>query len=308
MSTKQKAYIALAATSIIWGTTWVAMKFGVTTMPPLQLAAIRQLIGGSTILLFFLLKRQALPSKKQFGQLFFLSIFTFVLANGFSTWSLKFIPSGLGALIGALYPLSVVLIEYFFFHNKNINSSAIFGILLGIGGIVLVFYENAFHVHPEGYAVGIILAVIAMLSWSYSSITISRQKVKVNPYYAMGWQMLFGSVMMYVLSIFSGNNIPIAAIPFTSWLSIAYLVVLGSIIAMIAFIYSMKHLPTSVASLYAYINPIVAMIIGSFLLDEKITLNLIIGSIITLSGVYLVNRAMKKSTVTVDLPTDTDAV
>jgi drug/metabolite transporter (DMT)-like permease len=308
MTTRQNAYIALAATSLIWGTTWVAMKLGVTTMPPLQLAAIRQLIGGGIIVLFFLLKRENMPSKKQFGQLFFLSIFTFVLANGFSTWSLKFIPSGLGALIGALYPLSVVLMEYFFYHNKNINSSAILGIFLGIGGIVLVFYENAFHVHPEGYAFGIILAVIAMLSWSYSSITIARQKVKINPYYAMGWQMLFGSIMMYVISLFSGNNIAITAIPTTSWLAIVYLVVFGSITAMVAFIYSMKHLPTSIASLYAYINPIVAMIIGSFMLDEKITLNLIVGSIITLTGVYLVNRAMKKKKVEEVLPSDVDAV
>jgi len=308
MNTKQNAYIALAATSIIWGTTWVAMKLGVTTMPPLQLAAIRQFIGGIIILLFFLVKREQLPNAQQVKQLFFLSIFTFVLANGFSTWSLRFIPSGLGALIGALYPLSVVLMEYFFYNNKNINLLTVIGILLGIGGIVLVFYENAFHVHPEGYAFGIILAVIAMLSWSYSSITIARQKVKVNPYYGMGWQMVFGSAMMYVMSLFSGQNIAISAIPMVSWLSIAYLVVFGSITAMVAFIYSMKHLPASIASLYAYINPIIAMLIGSFMLDEKITINLIIGSIITLTGVYLVNKAMKKNKPEVALPTDADAV
>ncbi len=106
MNSKQKAYLALCVTSIVWGTTWVAMKFGVTGMPALQLAAIRQFIGGALFISFFMLvRKQPLPTKKQLKQLFFLSIFTFVFANGFSTWSLQYIPSGLGALIGALYPL-----------------------------------------------------------------------------------------------------------------------------------------------------------------------------------------------------------
>ena len=294
MNSKDKAYIALAATSIIWGTTWVAMKFGVTKMPPLQLATVRQLIGGSIFVIFFLIKKEPLPTKKQFFQIFILSLFTFVFANGFSTWSLKYIPSGLGALIGALYPLCVVLIEYFFYKNKNINSLTVIGILLGIIGIGFVFYENAFYTHPEGYLFGLLLAIIAMLSWSYSTIMISKGKLKVNPYFGMGWQMLFGSVVMFLLSLAVGNNIPWADVPAASWATIAYLVGAGSIVAIVAFIYSMKHLPPAIASLYAYINPIIAILIGTVLLDEKITVNLIVGTIITLIGVYLVNRAMKK--------------
>ncbi len=294
MNSKQKAYIALAATSLIWGTTWVAMKFGVSKMPALELAAIRQFIGGSIFVVFFLLKKEKLPTKKQFIQLFVLSILMFVFANGLSTWSLTFIPSGLGALIGALYPLSVVIIEYFFFNNKNINGLTLLGILLGITGIGVVFYENAFHHHPTGYLFGITLAIIAMLSWSYSTIMIAREKVKVNPYFGMGWQMLFGSVMMFIMSLLSGKNIPIQAIPVSAWFAIAYLIIAGSVIAIVAFIYSMKYLPPAIASLYAYINPIVAILIGTIWLNEKLTMYIIIGSLITLIGVFLVNKALKK--------------
>ena len=144
-STKNKAYIALCTTSIIWGTTWVAMKYAVKGIPPFQLAAIRHITSGSIFVLFFLLfKKESLPTPQQFKKLLFLGTLSFVMANALSTWSLKYISSGLGALIGALYPLSVVLIEYFFYHNKNINKITIVGIALGIGGIVLVFYNNAF--------------------------------------------------------------------------------------------------------------------------------------------------------------------
>lgn len=295
MNSKQKAYLALCVTSIVWGTTWVAMKFGVTGMPALQLAAIRQFIGGALFISFFMLvRKQPLPTKKQLKQLFFLSIFTFVFANGFSTWSLQYIPSGLGALIGALYPLCVVLIEYFFYNNKNINLAAVIGILLGIVGIGVVFYESAFGTKTDGYFIGLLLAGIATISWSYSTISISKQKVNINPYFGLGWQMLFGSCLMFIISYGSGSYIQISAIPTASWAAIAYLTFAGSIIAFVAFIYSMKHLPVALASIYAYINPIIAISIGTFLLNEHITLRLVIGTIITLIGVYLVNKAMKK--------------
>ena len=94
----------------------------------------------------------------------------------------------------------------------------------------------------------------------------------------------------------TGDVIPFAQIPLETWGTLAYMVVAGSIIAFIAFIYSMKHLEPGIAALYAYINPIVAILVGSLLVDEKLTINILIGSAITLLGVYLVNRSLKAAT------------
>ncbi len=293
-TSNHKAYIALAATSLIWGTTWVAMKFGLKGLPPLELASIRQFIAGNIFIIFFLFKKESIPTLQQFKKLFFLAILTFVLANAVSTWSLKFISSGLGALIGALYPLSVVIIEFFFFKNKSINYLTVIGILLGICGIVFVFYDNAFGVHPKGYFFGICLAIIAMLAWSVSSILISRKYIQINPYFGMGWQMLISSIIVGIFSISSEEIVAISDISFSTWMAITYLIIAGSIIAIVAFIYSLKHLNPAIAVLYAYINPIIAMITGSILLNEKLTAIIIIGSLITLTGVYLVNFSMKK--------------
>ncbi len=293
-TSNHKAYIALAATSLIWGTTWVAMKFGLKGLPPLELASIRQFIAGNIFIIFFLFKKESIPTLQQFKKLFFLAILTFVLANAVSTWSLKFISSGLGALIGALYPLSVVIIEFFFFKNKSINYLTVIGILLGICGIVFVFYDNAFGVHPKGYIFGICLAIIAMLAWSVSSILISRKYIQINPYFGMGWQMLISSIIVGIFSISSEEIVAISDISFSTWMAITYLIIAGSIIAIVAFIYSLKHLNPAIAVLYAYINPIIAMITGSILLNEKLTAIIIIGSLITLTGVYLVNFSMKK--------------
>ena len=93
---------------------------------------------------------------------------------------------------------------------------------------------------------------------------------------------------------FTNNDIPLSDVPLKTWGAIAYLIIMGSVLAFAAFIYSIKYLPTAIASLYAYINPIIAMIVGSILLDEPFTLNLLFGAVITLVGVYIVNYSVKK--------------
>lgn len=294
MTHKQKAYIALAATSILWGTSWVASRIAVQGgVPGLQVAAIRQFIGGMLFVVFFLLKGEKLPTPKQMLWLAGMSILLFVVANGFSTAALRYIPSGLGALIAALYPLSVVVIEKIVFRNNRITPITFLGMLLGIGGIAIVFYENAFQEQPDGYGYGILLSVAAMLSWSVGTIIIARNKVKINAYNATGWQMLLSSFFLFIMS-YSGETIPLKDIPTATWLSITYLVLASSVVAFVAFIYTMKHLEPAIASLYAYINPIVAMLVGTFLINEQLTLHIIIGSIITLIGVFMVNKSLKK--------------
>jgi len=150
-STKQKAYIALTATSIIWGTTWVASKFAVLNAPPLEVSAIRQFVAGLIYIVFFTLKGQPLPSKKQWPTLLVMSFFLLIIANGFATWSMKYLSSGLAALIAALYPLFVVIIEMFFFKTKNTIATFI-GLILGLAGICVVFYDNAFHHNSGDYS------------------------------------------------------------------------------------------------------------------------------------------------------------
>ncbi|TDO26643.1 EamA family transporter [Sediminibacterium goheungense] len=295
MTTRQKAYIGLAATSIIWGTSWVASKIAVKGgVPGLEVAAIRQFMGGALFVSFFLIRGEKLPTGKQMLWLAGMGSLLFVIANGFATVALRYIPSGLAALIAALYPLSVVIIERLFFRNTKITWVTFTGLLLGISGIGIVFYDNAFHNQTEGYILGLILSLIAMLSWSVGTIIIARNKVKINAYNATGWQMLLASFLLMIMTLVSGDTVPLSAVPASTWMAIAYLVFVSSIVAFVAFIYTMKHLEPAIAALYAYINPIVAILTGSVLMNEKLTIDILIGSAITLAGVFLVNRSLKK--------------
>lgn len=293
---KAGGYLALSITSICWGTTWVASKIGVAEIPALQMAYIRQFFGGLIFVAYFMLvKKFKLPTGRQFIGLSIMALLMFVIANGLSTWSLKFIPTGLSALIGALYPLSVVIIEMIFFKSRSMNMLTFLGLLLGIAGIGIVFYEHLFHDQAEGFFFGVFLSVVAMLAWSAGTIVIARNKIKLNPYYATGWQMLIGSFMLLIIAETTQPTIAVSKISVTVWSVIAYLVIIGSVLSFIAFIYSMKKLPPAIASLYAYINPLVAMITASLVLNEKLTIYIFWGAIVTLAGVFLVNYSIKRS-------------
>ena len=309
MSHQKKAYLALSITSIVWGTTWVASKMGINHMPAFELASIRQFFGGSIYILFFLLvKKEKLPTLKQFKWLVPMAFLMFVSSNGIATYGLQFITSGLAALIAALYPLSVVLIERFYYKAIRITPQTMLGLFLGFLGIGFIFYKDSLQVHGGDYALGVGLSMFAMLTWSVGSIIISRTKIDINPYYSIGWQMFISAMTMGTFTYFSGNYIPITAIPAISWGVIVYMVIGGSVFAFISFIYSMKHLQASIASLYAYINPIVAIWVGSLLLKEEMSWNSIVGTICTLTGVYLVNNSLKKQKDPVEAVSDADGM
>ena len=308
MANQKKAYLALTVTSLVWGTTWVASKMGVSHMSAFELASIRQFLGGSIYISFFLLRGEGLPTKKQFLWLIPMAFLMFVSSNGIATYGLQFITSGLAALIAALYPLSVVLIERFYFKAIKITAQTMIGLFLGLLGIAFIFYKDSLLVHGMHYALGVSLSLFAMITWSVGSIIISRNKIDMNAYYSIGWQMLISAATMGLFTLYTGNYISLHEIPAISWGVIIYMVIGGSVFAFISFIYSMKHLNPAIASLYAYINPIVAIWVGSLLLNEKMSLTSIVGTICTLIGVYLVNRSLKNQKDPVEAITDADGM
>lgn len=308
MSIQKKAYFAVAVTSIVWGTTWVASKMGISHVPAFQFASMRQFLGGIIYVSFFLMKGEGLPTLKQFLWLIPMSFLMFVSSNGIATYGLQFITSGLAALIAALYPLSVVLIERFYFKAIKLTPATLIGLLLGLLGIVFIFYKDSLQMHGTNYPLGVTTSLFAMLTWSVGSVVIARNKININAYYSIGWQMLISALVMGSVALYTKNYIPLQSIPSQTWGVLVYMVLGGSIFAFVSFIYSMKHLQPAIASLYAYINPIVAIWVGSLLLNEKMSLTSIIGTVCTLIGVYIVNNSLKKQKDPVEAIADADGM
>ena len=286
-------FIALCWISFFWGTTWIASKEGVKHMPAMQLVVLRQFFGGILYLAYFLYKKAPWPTQRQWRNILVLSVLNFMLSNGLSTWGVKYISSGLGAIIGSIFPLWIVIIS--FFRGEKISWKAVLGLVICFSGICVIFYDylNDF-LEPE-FRFGIILSLIATFTWALSSIYIRENRTNFNPYFSLGLQMLISCVAIFSVIQTTGETVPLSEIPTISWWSIAYLVVFGSVFTFIAFIYALENLPKEVSSLYAYINPMVALFFGYILFNEPLTVSIGLGGIITLAGLFLVNKAIKKT-------------
>ena len=295
--TRAKALFALALVSFFWGTTWLASKEGVRHMPALQMAGIRQLIAGALYAGFFLMKGFKLPRGKEWIPVLILSFLNFILSNGLSTWGVQYISAGLGSIMGAIFPLWLVVIGLFA-SKEGIPKLAILGMLLGFGGVCIIFYEHLQDFLVPDFRFGIILSLIATWTWAFATLYTKKQAANFNPYFSLGLQMLIsGACLMFFTNIVDGPNvnsfIPMSEIPWQSWLAIGYLVLFGSLIAFIAYLYALQHLPTEQASIYAYINPVVAVLMGWLIFGERLTIFITVGGAVTLLGVFLVNKAFK---------------
>ncbi|TDE31429.1 MULTISPECIES: DMT family transporter [Flavobacterium] len=285
--------LALCWVSFFWGTTWIASKEGVKHMPALQLAAIRQFIGGLLYISFFLFKKTPWPKGKQWKTIVILSILNFVLSNGLSTWGVKYISSGLGAIIGAIVPLWIVIIT--FFRGERLARLTVIGLIISFGGVCVIFYDHLSDFMIPDFRFGIILSLIATLTWAFGSLYTKKKAASFNPYFSLGLQMFISSILLFAYNGATGTSVSLSAVPAISWWSIAYLVVFGSVLTFIAFIYALQNLPAEISSIYAYINPIIAVILGAVIFGEVLNAAIAIGGGVTLFGLYMVNYSLRKT-------------
>jgi drug/metabolite transporter (DMT)-like permease len=216
-----------------------------------------------------------------------------MLSNALSTWGVKYISAGLGSIIGAIFPLWLVIIALVGSKSKP-HPKTIFGLLLGFTGICVIFYDHLHDFINPDFRLGIFLSLASTWSWAFGTLYTKKQAAHFNPYFSLGLQMLISGITLFGFTHAVDLAIPLSAIPWQSWVAIAFLVLFGSVIAFVAYLYALQNLPTEQASLYAYINPIVAVLLGWIWFDEKLTGFIICGTLITLFGVYLVNKAAMK--------------
>ena len=285
--------LALCFVSFFWGTTWIASKEGVKHMPPLQLAAIRQFIGGILYISFFLFKKAPWPKGKQWKTILILSILNFALSNGLSTWGVKYISSGLGAIIGAIVPLWVVIISMF--RGEKLARLSIVGLLISFSGVCVVFYDHLADFIQPDFRFGIALSLISTLTWAFGTLYTKKKAASFNPYFGLGLQMFISSIFLFAFTGATGTGVPLSSIPAISWWAISYLVIFGSVLTFIAFIYALQHLPAHISTIYAYINPIIAVILGAIIFNESLNAAIIIGGSIILCGLYMVNYSLRKA-------------
>ncbi len=290
---RTKAYLALVVVCIVWGVSWVGTKEAVRDMPAIQMVGVRQIIAGLMYILFFVFKGAKMPRGKEWLPILLLSALNFMISNGLATYGVKLTTAGVSAILGAIFPLWLVLILSVRGKNK-IPPLAWLGIVLGFGGVCIVFYEHLHELLIPGFQFGIALGLFAALAWAFGTIYTKEYADAFNPYHSIGWQMLISGVTLNIIAKVSGHVIPLADVTPYTWGAIAFLVIISSVIAFVAYLYVLQRLPTGLVAIYAYINPIIAVLAGSLFIKEKVTMITYIGAVTTLTGVYIVNRSLKK--------------
>lgn len=286
---------AFIAIYVIWGSTYLLNKIVVTEVSPLLLAAIRFSISGVLIMLIAkLLKREIKVTKKQLLNSAIAGFLFLVYGNGMFVWALKFVDSGFGALLAATQPLFVLLLLRLI-DGKKMQRQSIIGVVLGIIGMYLLVSQNEITTSKD-MLIGIFMIFSCVLSWSYGSVFVAKAKLPKNFFVSTGYQMLFAGGLLFTASLLLGENwsSPLDW-SFKAQGAMFLLIVFGSIVAFTSFNYLLKIVPTEKVSTSAYVNPVVALFLGWYFLDETLTTQSVIASIILLSGVYFITSRKRIS-------------
>ena len=290
----KKGYIALAIVSFLWGTTYIAARIGAQHMPGLFVAGLRQFSAGVIMVSFFLMKGYKIPDWNSMKRISIQGILLLCLANGMVTWSVEYISGGLAAIIAALVPILITVFSIGLLKNAKFTGLMIGGLLIGFAGVILIFYDYISQLANKSFLFGVALAFLGTVSWAFGTVYGSRKKLPVDILFNVGLQMLIAGMVTLVICGLSGKYVNPIHAGLVSWYALLYLVVFGSLIAYSAYVFAISKLPPTLVSIYAYINPIVAVLLGWVLLNEKLNSMMIFGTLVTLGGVYLVNKEFKK--------------
>jgi drug/metabolite transporter (DMT)-like permease len=282
----------MLAVYIAWGSTYLAIRFAVETIPPFLMASVRFLIAGGVLYLFrrFVMK-DAAPQRIEWRSAAIVGLFLLVGGNGAVSWAEQRVPSGVAALLVGSAPLWMVLLDALRPGDRRPAGWTLAGVLLGFGGIVvLVGPAQLFGNGTRVDLLGALALTFAAFSWAIGSLYNRGARLPPSPLLATGMEMLMGSLGLALLGSLTGewSRLEPAAISARSLAGLVYLIIFGSWVGFVAYIWLLRVAPTSLVSTYAYVNPLVAILVGSWLADEAITPRILLAAAIIIGSVALI--------------------
>lgn len=292
---KTKLYLALFCVAFFWGTTFLGIRIGIETIPPFLLAGIRNLISGFIIFLYLLFQRKLESvNPRQFLRVFILAVMMIVLANGLTTYSEKYITSGLASLISTLSPFFVLILNLIL-GNEKLSVKTTIGIFLGMFGIFLI-YQNSLSdlLNPE-YRQGVFAILTAVLMWSIGTIITKKgSNNSLTMLMNVSLQMIVAGIILTLFQFYLTPTISTENWSLRSVVAMIYLAIFGSVVGYVAYSYLITQMSSTKVSVLSYVNVVVALFLGWLILDEIITSRIIIAASLIIGGVFIVNYKKAK--------------
>ncbi|HET6841391.1 MAG TPA: EamA family transporter [Candidatus Angelobacter sp.] len=289
--------LAFALVYVLWGGTYLAMRVAVVELPPYVIGSVRFLIAGISMLVWCMLSgRKIMPSRQDLVRLLVVGVLLLSLANMGVLWAEKYVSSGLAALVVAVVPIWVAVLEAQVFHTRRLPLAGTLGLALGIVGMAVLLWPKIVSGTHLGQMelVGIGILIAACLGWALGSILSGNWTFSVDTLTSAAWEMMLAGIVNTVIAVATGGFHHATWTSRGIW-SLIYLVTCGSWIGYTAYIWLLDHVPTPKVATYAYVNPVVAISFGWLLLDEKVDGFMLAGTVIIISAVVLVNRARLKT-------------
>jgi drug/metabolite transporter (DMT)-like permease len=285
---------ALIAVYLIWGSTYLAIRYVVETMPPFLMAAVRFIISGGFLYTLRRFGGDPAPKAVEWRSAMIIGIFLLVGGNGGVVWAEQFVTSSLAALLVATVPLWMVLMDAFRPAGHRPGFPAVAGILIGFGGVVLLIGSVASGADAKNL-LGVAALVVASLAWTTGSLYGRNAKLPTSPLLGTGMEMLAGGVALLLLATVLGewSDLDIATVSRRSVLALVYLTVIGSS-AFVAYVWLLRVAPTPLVATYAYVNPLVAVLLGYFLAQEPMTVRTLLAAALIIGSVALVSMPQNR--------------
>jgi drug/metabolite transporter (DMT)-like permease len=283
-------WLALGSIYIVWGSTYLAIRYSIETIPPFLSASIRFLVAGAILYTWSSFQGDLVferPGWRQWRAATIVGGALLLGGNGGVVWAEQHIPSGIAALVVATVPLWMAVMDRAIF-GQRLSWTAILGLALGFSGLTLLFGGHGTgRIDPVG--VGVV--VFASFSWAAGSLYSRRAPLPTRPLVGTGMEMIAGGALLGIVGLATGEaaDLHLTAISLRSWLGLGYLIVFGSLVGFTAYVWLLRVARTSLVSTYAYVNPVIAVLLGWALVSEPLTARtLIAGAVIVVAVILIV--------------------
>ena len=290
---KTRAYAAWIVVCLIWGTTYLAIRVAIDSIPPLLMAGVRWIIAATLLIAFFRLRGERLPDQSTWLSLAIRGVLLIGFGNGAVVWAEQTVPSGLASVFVAVAPFWMVGVEALFGDGDPLAGRQLAGLLVGFSGIVTLIYPQLgiglTDVRGGGFLSGFLATQLACAGWAVGSSFARRvgRSGQEPALTAPALEMLFGGVVLLLCALAIGERTN-AMITARSIVAVAYLVFFGSIVAFSSYRYALGHLPVATVSLYVYVNTVIALLLGTLVLGEPFSWRMAVGAAVVLAGIWMV--------------------
>lgn len=276
-----------ALISIIWGSTWLAIKIGLDSIPPFYGVAIRFTFAALILFIILKIRGERIPLDRTSVSLYFtLAFLSFSFPFALVYWGEQYIASGLASILFAAYPLVVAIGSHWFLPNEKLNPYKIIGILLGFIGVVVIFWSDI-HI-GQSSTLGMIAILVSTLLQGTSLVIVKRKHHAISPIAMTFGGMIFGVFIVYILAFaledFSAVHFDAKGVG-----SLLYLGSFGTVVTFVVYYWLLKRIEAVYLSLVSLVTPVLAVILGTFWLDEKLETQVFTGASLVLAGILIAN-------------------